>query len=104
MKQFDVLIQKELSRELGVRFADDFIAITQLHVSKDLSFAKVWISSLRDIDDVVNKCQSEAASLRKLLSQTIVARRVPSLYFVADKTEEKAAKIEQLLAEIKEKS
>jgi ribosome-binding factor A len=101
MQKFDELIKRELSREIQALFPDSFISITQVHVSKDLSFAKVWLSSTKDIDQLVKEVRFEAANIRKNLSQKIVARRVPSLYFVSDKTEEHAQKIENLLSKIK---
>jgi ribosome-binding factor A len=101
MQQFDKLIMKEVSAELLMRFPDRILSITQVHVSKDLSFAKIWLSADSKIDDLVKSVQEESKAIRKVLSKNVVARRVPSLYFVADKTEEKAQHIEQILAKIK---
>ena len=104
MQKFDELIKREISKELFNLFPDLFISITQVHVSKDLSFAKVWLSAPKDIDGVVKKARAEAAEIRRVLAKNVVARRVPSLYFVADKTEEKAEKIDSLLNSIKDQS
>lgn len=101
MQKFDELIAKEVSEEIRQRFPADIISITQVHVSKDLSFAKIWLSSIGDIDQIVKEAKTYATDIRKILSKKVVARRVPKLYFVADKTEEKAMKIENLLSEIK---
>lgn len=103
MLQFDELIKREVSKELARIFPDEIISVTQVHVSKDLSFAKVWISSYRNLDELVKHCKKVAPEIRKSLAKNVVARRVPSLYFVADKTEEKAGQIEKLLSKIKEK-
>ena len=100
MHKFDELILRELSRALAEYFPEELVSITQVHVSKDLSFAKVWVSSVRDPEGVVKKFQDQAKELRKILSEKVKARRVPSLYFVSDLTEEKAARIDQLLKEI----
>lgn len=102
MQKFDELIKRELSTEIGERFRGEFISITQVHVSKDLAFAKVWLSSTGPIDQIVEKLQSQAREIRKIMAGRLIARKVPSLYFVADKTEEQAQKIENLLANIKE--
>lgn len=102
MQKFDELVRKEISMELLTLFPDEIVSVTQVHVSKDLSFAKVWLSSPGDIEKVVAKARTKAAEIRKHLAQKLIARRVPNLYFVGDKTEEQAQKIENLLREIKE--
>jgi len=99
MLQFDELIQKELSEIIHNEIPDVF-SITQVHVSKDLAHAKVWISAYADVEKIVSHCQSISAEIRKELSQRVRARKVPALYFVSDLTEEKASKIEKLLKEI----
>jgi len=103
MQKFDELVKRELSSEIQILFPDSFISITQVHVSKDLSFAKVWLTTpTKDIDDMVKRVQSKAPEIRKVLAKKIIARKVPNLYFVSDKTEEHAQKIETLLSEIKQ--
>ena len=100
MYKFDELILRELSIALAEFFPEEIVSITQVHTSKDLSFAKVWVSSVKDPEGVVKKFQVGAKDLRKVLAERVKARRVPSLYFVSDLTEEKAARIDQLLREI----
>lgn len=103
MQKFDELILREVSEELRLLFPDQIVTVTQVHISKDLSFAKVWVSAINNIEKVINTCRIEAPRIRTVLAKRIVARRVPSLYFVGDLTEEKASKIEKILNEIKEK-
>lgn len=101
MQKFDELITRELAIELQSRFPDKIFSLTQVHVSKDLSFAKVWVSSVFEPEELVSSFKAEAKEIRSVLAKKIVARRVPSLYFVTDMTEEKAQKIENLISEIK---
>lgn len=101
MQQFDELIQREISTEIRELFPDQIISVTQVHVSKDLAFAKVWISSIHNIEEIVKKCNLEAKIMRKHLSQRVIARRVPRLYFVSDLTEEKASRIDELFKQLK---
>ena len=103
MQKIDKLIFRELSSELLRLFPDRFFSLTQVHVSKDLSFAKVWVSSRVEPEKLVEEFQSIASDLRKTLAKKVIARRVPSLYFVADLTEEKAEKIDKLISEIEKK-
>jgi ribosome-binding factor A len=100
MQKMDELIRKEVSVELARLLPEEILSVTQAHVSKDLSFAKLWVSSYKDIDEKVMKCKDLAAEIRHSLANKIVARKVPSLYFVADKTEEKAENIDRLIKEI----
>ena len=102
MIQIDALVKKELAIVLRDRFPDLFIAVTEVHVTKDLAHGKVWISSPIDSELALKKCRSEATSLRKYLASHIVARRVPALNFVVDSTQEKAFHIESLIKKIKE--
>lgn len=102
MQKFDELILREVSLEIRERFPDEMISITQVHVSKDLAFAKIWLSAVSNIDGVVEQAQAQKSEIRKALARKIIARKVPNLYFVADKTGEHAQKIENLLSEIKD--
>lgn len=101
MKQFDELVLRALSQIIFRLFPEDFSSITKVNVSKDLSFAKVWISAQNDVDKVVKKYTDNCFDIKKELSEKIVARRIPKLHFVADKTEENAMKIEELINKTK---
>lgn len=103
MQKMDNLILRSLSTELNERFPDKIFSLTMVHVSKDLSFAKIWVSSVDDADKLVKSFSRMAGELRTKLAKTIVARKVPSLYFVVDNTEEKAIRIDSLLAQIETK-
>jgi ribosome-binding factor A len=98
---FDELILREVSEELRQIFPDQIISVTQVHVSKDLAFAKIWVSSIHNIEDIVKTCNLEGKNMRKRLSERIVARKVPRLYFVSDLTEEKAQRIDELFNQLK---
>jgi len=101
MKQFDELILRSLSEIIFRLFPEDFSSITKVNVSKDLSFAKVWISSKDNVDQVVKKYQNSQWDIKKELAKKVMARRIPKLFFVADKTEEKAMIIEELINKTK---
>jgi len=101
MQKMDELILRELANELRSRYPDIFFSLSQVHVSKDLSFAKIWVSALSKSQELVDIFQKDAPELKRMLSKKVQARKVPSLYFVADLTEEKAEKIDKLLSEIR---
>jgi ribosome-binding factor A len=101
MEQFDALIKREVSTILQRIYTDYFITVTQVHVTKDLSYAKIWLSSPIDTDKAVEIAQSARKEIRQELSRKVIARKVPALNFVPDKTPENAARIEELVREIK---
>lgn len=101
MQKFDELILREVSTELRRIFPETIFSVTQVHVSKDLSFAKIWVSVIGDADTFIKEARQYSAEIRNALSKKVVARRVPSLYFVADKTVERAQKITELIEQTK---
>lgn len=101
MQKFDELINREVSQIIQRMFPDRIFSITQVHVSKDLAFAKIWVSSLADVDSLIKELRGESHSIKHELSKKIIARKIPNLYFVADKTTEEAMKIDRLIEETK---
>lgn len=102
MDKVDELIKNEVSLLLREFFPEEIISVTQVKASKDFSYAKIWVSSVKNIDDTVKKCQTKSSEIRKELAEKIELRRIPSLHFVPDKTEDEADRIEKLIKEIKE--
>jgi len=102
MEQIDSLIKREIAVYLQRHFPDDFIVLTEVHVTKDLSHAKIWVSSPLDPERSAKNCQASAKEIRKYLAGKIVARKVPALYFVPDLTQEHVDKIERLIKKTKE--
>lgn len=102
MEKIDELIKNQLSLEIRRLFPDQFFSVTQVRASKDLSYAKVWISAVDQLEEVVKLCQQNSNLIRRNLAKTIELRKMPQLHFVADKTEMEADKIEKLIKEIKE--
>ncbi len=86
MEKIDELVKREVSKQLLLAFPDSIISVTDVEVSKDLSYAKIWISSLNDIDQTVKACQALAPEITRTLASRIKAKRVPKLSFIADKS------------------
>lgn len=101
MEKFDELIRRQLSVVINQMLPDSFISVTAVHVSKDLSFAKIWVSSTTEMESNIKRLKSLEPSIKTELANEIVARKIPKLYFVADTTEEEAQKIEKLISSIK---
>ena len=64
-----------------------FISITRVQVSRDLSFADVYVSNIRDIASVKRNAeglQSAAGFIQSQLGASLKIRKIPHLRFHAD--------------------
>lgn len=105
------LIQKTLASMLlqgvhGEHFG--FVTITSVQVSRDLSYAKVYISVLTETDEkikeTINALNRAAKSLRYELAQSVKLRIIPKLKFVYDESTARGFRISNLIdAAIKKK-
>ncbi len=80
------------------------ITITGCKVSRDLSYAKVYFTSLSDMDKkALEKEVNEAAPfIRGLAAEKLDLRHTPELEFVFDTSIEYANRIEKIIASIHE--
>lgn len=85
------LIQQALARIVLEDMSDDrfrLVTITGVTVSKDMSYAKVYVSVLLDeeekIKDTIAALNRAAKSLRYSLAHAVELRVVPELKFVYD--------------------
>lgn len=101
MDKIDELVKRDIAHILQRLFPDFIITVTQVKVSKDLAFSKIWISSTRDDQELLKLCKHEAKEIRKELAKKVVLRRVPYLQFVLDNTAKEAENIEKLIKETK---
>lgn len=100
-------ITKYLSNIIMTETNDEIlksITIIDTEVSKDLSYAKVYFTSLLDIEHkIIEKEVNEAAPfLRKHLAKVLEIRNIPQLKFVYDTSIEYAQNIENIIKDIKE--
>lgn len=100
MEKVDELVNHEISILLLKLFPDRIITVIEVEVSKDLSFAKVWISTLMDPEKTLEDCQREAGTVTKELSKKLDFRKHPKIRFYLDNSPEYASKIESLIKEI----
>lgn len=102
------LLEKELGRLIHDEFGDprfQWVSITHIDVSRDMSVARVSISSLQDIDlsEVIEALDEVKPGLRSLLAKRLKMRAVPMLKFLADDSMRQAQHMAALLAEDKKK-
>lgn len=82
-----------------------FVTVTGVRVTNELSHATVQVSVMGEEADKVRALEglkSAAGFLRSRLTRALSTRTVPELHFELDRGLEKAARINQLLGEIRE--
>jgi ribosome-binding factor A len=93
-------IQKELGNILFLEAKDeDFknVVITDVDVSNDLSFAKVYFTTTDDIEHVTKDLNNASGFFRSLLSQRLDIRHTPELRFIYDESIAYGEKIENII-------
>jgi ribosome-binding factor A len=104
MEKIDELIQQEVAKGLQKHLPDYFITVTEVEVSKDLGFAKIWITSIKDLEESVKVAQECAKEIQNDIAKKLVLRKMPKIRFYADKRPAYGQKIEKIIKEIKEDS
>ena len=96
-------IQRDLSDLIRKELKDPrvgLVTITAVEVTRDLSHAKVYITSLtgaESTDRSIQALQHAAGFLRTQLSHTLKVRSIPQLHFVYDASVERGARLSQLI-------
>lgn len=79
----------------------DFVTITDVRITNDLSFAKVYITTLdNDREKVLNALNKARGFIRTKLSESIEIRKMPEIHFVYDESIEYGKKIEDIIERI----
>ena len=98
---------KVISEIIAVDARDELlktVTITACDVANDLSFAKVYFTSIGDLsnEQMVSELNEAASYIRTELAAKMQLRIVPKLKFVYDESIEYGNKIESILKELKE--
>ena len=99
-------MQKELSYIIANEVKNPnikFVTITDVDVTSDLSFAKVYFTTLDDIKETLNALKSAKGFIKKTLADRIELRHIPELEFIYDESIEYGKRIEEKIKEIHEK-
>lgn len=81
------------------------ISVTEVKIDRELSYADIYVSAVEGVsrsEEVLEGLESASGFIRKTLSDRIELRAFPRLRFHWDITPERADRIEQLLASIRE--
>ena len=78
------------------------ITLTDAKVSKDLSYAKIYFTSIMDMNhkDLEKELKEASPFLRGKLAKVLEVRIIPELQFIYDETIEYATKIEKIITNI----
>lgn len=99
------LLREELSRLIRRELKDPrvgLVTVTGVETTPDLKYATVYVRTLRDdppVEEAIDGLASAEGYLRRELGQELRLRRIPELRFEADRTLERARRIEELLDE-----
>lgn len=107
-KKYSSLLQKDLSeifqKQMANTFGKAFITITDVEVSPDLSFAKVYLSLMLSDkpSETLEMIQERKSEIRKHLGNRIgkQVRIIPELAFFMDETLEQANRIDDILSKL----
>lgn len=104
--QLGQVIMHELSDLMRLRMKDPrigFTSITAVEVTRDLSYAKVFVSvmgSPEEQRDTMRALRHAAGFLRHELAQRLTVRHVPELTFVLDESIARGARVIELLNQV----
>lgn len=95
-----------LVRELkDPRVKDKMLTVVRVDVSSDLSFAKVYVSSLTGLEDAgeaVKGLESATGRIRREVGARLRLRKTPELKFIADNSVEHGMEIFRKIEVLKE--
>lgn len=78
-----------------------FITITDTQITSDLSFAKVYFTTLdNDREKVINTLNKASSFIRSSLCDKVDIRKMPEIHFVYDESIEYGKKIEDIIERI----
>lgn len=78
-----------------------FVTITDARVTNDLSFAKIYFTTLdEDHKKVLNSLNKASGFIRSLLCDRVQIRKMPEIHFVYDESIEYGKKIEDIIDRI----
>ena len=102
-------INSNLQKEISYIIANEvknpnikFVTITACDVASDLSYARVYFTTLGDSDATSKGLKSAKGYIRRALADRVELRHIPELEFIYDESIEYGKKIEEKIKEINE--
>jgi ribosome-binding factor A len=107
MERVNTLILREISEliqhVLRDPRLDEFVSVTEVSVSSDLSYARVYVSSIggeQKQTQIMAALGSAAGFLRSELAKKIRLRRMPELHFQWDNSIERGDRVLRLIDQV----
>lgn len=99
------LFTKEISKIISEELKDKnlgFITITDTKVTSDLSYAKVYFTTLNEsVQKTANTLNKASGYIRTSLCDKINIRKMPEIHFVFDESIDYGKKIDNIIERIK---
>lgn len=105
IEKVNSLIQQELAIELRLLLEEEkaLVTVTKVETSRDLKWAKVWISIIGGDDDrILRHIEKNIYELQGQINRTLNMKIVPRLQFFLDTSPRYAQHIDSLLKKIEE--
>ncbi len=113
MKSFRIpRLQEELKKLFNIALSQKlndpqlaWVTITDVIISKDLRYAKLYFSHYQnpaDHDRIKGLLTKSSGFLKKQIAGAHIMRTIPEITFYYDETEDRASKVDALLASIKD--
>ncbi len=101
IREISMIIEKEIKNELL-----KFVTITDVDITNDLSYAKVYFRVLDDSkkEETIKALKKASSFIRKCLSERVDIRHTPELKFLYDESIEYGENIEHIIENINKKS
>ena len=103
-------IKRVISQLIRTKIKDprisDMVSITEVRVTNDLSFAKVFVSVFGSEDeknDTLEGLRNAEGFIKKEIGRNVKMRIMPKLIFELDDSVEESLRLEKILEEIKTK-
>jgi ribosome-binding factor A len=87
MEKVNSMLKKELSEIISEEIAlpkDNFITVSFVDTTADLSEAQVFISALKDEEEIIEVLNKQSGHIRYVLGKRIRIKKTPKLLFKRD--------------------
>jgi len=78
----------------------DLMSITDVHVTEDLKYAKVYVSTYGDIEQTLIALESAKGFIKKEIGKRTKIRLIPELIFIKDDSIEKGIYMSSLIDKV----
>lgn len=105
LNRINSIFQKEISYILATEIKDkniNFVTITAVEVTNDLSIAKIYVTVLNDEnkEETLKSLKNASGFIRNKLFERVDLRKLPELKFVYDESLAYGSKIENLIDDL----